>query len=60
MRDIWTWIAGVVVVLGIVALLVAGRGDRQGYWTGRGPEVQRAPQVTPTPIDRLMQRSPGQ
>ena len=60
MRDIWVWIAGFVVTLGIVALLVTARGDRQSYWTGRGPEVQRAPQVTPTPIDRLMQRSPGQ
>jgi hypothetical protein len=59
MRNIWTWIAGITVTLCIIALLFGGGSNRQDYWTARGTVIRHA-EITPTPIDRLMQRSPGQ
>jgi hypothetical protein len=60
MSKVWPWIAGITVTLCIVALLLGGRSNREDYWTARVIVVQHAPEITPTPIDRLMQRSPGQ
>jgi hypothetical protein len=59
MNKVWPWVGGILVALCIGALLLSGRSDRQDYWTARGTTLRHA-QVTPTPIDRLMQRSPGQ
>jgi hypothetical protein len=58
MRNIWAWIASVIVSLCIVGLIVAGRSNRQSYWIARGM-VHRQVEVTPREIDHLMQRSPG-
>ena len=58
MSKAWSWVGGIVVGLCIVGLLVSMRSDRQAYWFARGAVVHRA-QVTPHPIDRLTQRSPG-
>jgi len=58
MSKVWPWAGGIVVGLCIMGLLVYGRAERRSYWIARGAVVHRA-QVTPHPLDRLMQRSPG-
>jgi molecular chaperone GrpE (heat shock protein) len=41
MKKVWPWIFGVVIVLIIGALLLAGRGERQAYWAAKGAIEQR-------------------
>jgi hypothetical protein len=58
MSKVSAWIFGIAIALCILGLLAYGRVERRSYWSARGAVVHRA-QVTPHPIDRLMQRSPG-
>ena len=58
MKNIWAWIASVIVGLCIVGLIVGVRADRWAYWVHRG-WLLRQTQVTSHPIDHLMYRSPG-
>jgi hypothetical protein len=58
MSKVWPWVGGIVVGLCIIGLLVYGRSDRRAYWAARTVTVFHA-DVTPRPIDRLMERSPG-
>ena len=55
---VWAWVCGIAIALCILGLPAYGRAERRSYWIARGAVVHHA-QVTPHPIDRLMQRSPG-
>jgi hypothetical protein len=34
-KDVWAWVAAVVIACGILALLAYGRAEQRAYWAAR-------------------------